>query len=475
MAKANRVVHSRWVRNLLATTALGVCGLAACDDAGSYPRADLRPSATATNKPAAQQQQAASTPRPSATTPVSASNSAPPAPTDSSTPPMRPPVASKELKAVAASNNAFGVDLFKAVASPSKNVALSPASLGTAFAMTFAGARGTTATEMQKTLHLQGSAEDVSKNAGKLATELTDGSRQATLKIANRLFGEKTYDLEKPFLESTKTAFKAELAPMDFKAHGEDARREINGWVEQQTEKRIHDLLPAGSVDPDTRLVLVNAMYLMAQWNHPFTEGLTADAPFHVTGSKSKNVKMMHEMADYPVMEGDGVKVVEMRYRGDALSMFVVLPDEKSSLEALEKSLTAEKLASWTEGMKGKMVKLSLPRFTIDPSESFALKETLQKLGMKSAFSNKADFTGIAKPKSKADELKLAQVFHKVFVRVDEKGTEAAAATAVEMAVKGMAASPVEINFDRPFLFFVRDNASGLVLFMGHVADPSEK
>lgn len=458
-------------------TALGTGCLAACDDAGTYPRADLRASSTVTQRPAAQQQQqqAASTPRPTTTASASASNSASPSPPDPSVPPMRPPVASKELKAIAASNNAFGIDLFKAVATPSKNVALSPASLGTALTMTFAGARGTTATEMQKTLHLQGSAEEVSKRSGQLASELTDGSRQATLKIANRLFGEKTYDLEKPFLESTKAAFKAGLAPMDFKSHGEDARREINGWVEQQTEKRIRDLLPSGSVDPDTRLVLVNAMYFTAPWDHPFTEGLTDDAPFHLTPSKSKKVKMMHEIADLQAMEGDGVKMVEMRYRGDALSMFVVLPDEKSSLEAVEKSLTAEKLQGWIDAVKGRSVKISLPRFTIDPAESFALKEPLEKLGMKSAFTDKADFTGIAKPKSKAEELKLAQVFHKAFVRVDEKGTEAAAASAVDVAAKGAAPIPLEISFDRPFLFFVRDNASGLVLFMGHVADPSEK
>ncbi len=474
MAKTNRLVDSGWVRKLLATAALGVCGLAACDDAGSYPRADLRPSATATNKPA-QQQQGAPTQRPTTTAASSAASSARPTPVDSSTPPMKPPVASKELKAIAASNNAFGLDLFKAVASPSKNAALSPASLGTALVMTFGGARGTTATEMQKTLHLQGSAEEISKSAGQLASELTDGSRQVTLKIANRLFGEKTYDLEKPFLESTRSAFKAELAPMDFKGHSDQARAEINGWVEQQTEKRIRDLLPAGSLSADTRLVLVNAMYFTGQWDHPFTEGRTDEAPFHVSSSKTKNVKMMHEMADRRVMDGDGVKVVELRYRGDAVSMLAVLPGEKSSLEAVEKSLTAEKVQGWIDGLKGQSVQLSMPRFTIDPAESTALRETLEKLGMKSAFTEKADFSGIAKPKAKADELKLAQVFHKAFVRVDEKGTEAAAASAVELAVKGAAPSPVEIKFDRPFLFLIRDNASGLILFMGHVADPSEK
>jgi serine protease inhibitor len=375
-------------------------------------------------------------------------------------------------------SNAFGFDLYKKTAKPGRNVAMSPFSVATALTMTWAGAKGDTEAQMRKVLHLDGAREQLLAEAGKTSAWLQATDRPFKLRGANQLFGEKgTFKLEQPFLDKTRFAYGAPLELLDFKASAEDARSKINGWVAQKTEKRITDLIPKNGVDTDTRLVLVNAIYFLGDWQDPFEKERTMPAAFSTTKTTKIDVPTMNQTAHYKHAKQDGVQAIELPYKGGDMSMVIIVPDAVDGLGAVEKSLDAKKLDELVNSMKGAKVWASIPKFEIAPPASLSLGDHLKAMGMKSAFdSGKADFTLIANPPSPADRLFIGKVFHKGFVKVDEKGTEAAAATAVVMPRAGAAPSkPIEFKADRPFLFVIRDNASGLVLFMGRVVDPTSK
>jgi serpin B len=378
---------------------------------------------------------------------------------------------------LARGNNAFAFDLYRGLGADSGNLVVSPASVSTALAMAWGGARGETAAQMGRVLRFEGTPEAVMRASGRLAASLQDPSRPIVFRIANRLFGEKTYRFEPAYLDATKAAFGAALEPVDFQRASEAARVLINTWVEEKTEKRIRNLVPQGSLSRETRLVLVNAIYFLGDWEAPFKKDATRPQPFSVSPSEKKDVATMHAVGHFRFVEKDGLKALELPYKGGQMSMLLVLPDALDGVPALEASLTAEGLDALVKLLSPVRVSVSLPKFEVDPTGSLPLGDVLQKLGMTKAFSPaRADFTGIANPPRPADRLFLSQVFHKAFVKVDEKGTEAAAATAVVM--ERAAAMPerlAEFKADHPFLFFIRDNASGMVLFMGRVADPSSK
>jgi serpin B len=380
------------------------------------------------------------------------------------------------MTALARSSNAFGLDLYRRIHKQG-NLALSPASIASALTMTWGGAKAETAGQMQKVLHLAGSQAEVMASSGKLATSLQDPARPVTLRIANRLFGEKSYALEPAYVEAAKAAFGAGVEAVDFKHAADAARTRINAWVEERTEKRITNLIPPRGVDGQTRLVLVNAIYFLGEWASPFTKESTHDAAFFVKKGQSRDVPTMHKAESYRYGDAGGLKAVELPYRGDQMSLLVLLPNDVDGLEALEKSLDDEKLDAIVASLERKRVMISLPKFEVNPAEALSLADLLREMGMADAFDrDKADFTGIANPPSRADRLFISKVFHKAFVRVDEKGTEAAAATAIIMSRAGSAMQKaVEFKADHPFLFVLRDNATGLILFMGRVADPSAK
>ncbi|MBI4951079.1 MAG: serpin family protein [Myxococcales bacterium] len=394
-----------------------------------------------------------------------------------STSPVGPATSSPEAKKAAAGSNAFGVDLYRKLRDRPGNLAVSPASLSMALAMTWGGAVGDTAAEMQKVMHFEGSATEVATGAGKLAAELQDPSRQVTFQIANRLFGEKSYAFEQPFLDATKRAFGAGLEAVDFKTGFEAARGTINTWVADHTEQRIQNLIPSGGLTDLTRLVLVNATYFLGVWQHEFEKERTHDAAFSTSKTATVEVPTMHQTASLKLAARDGMKMLELPYRGGAMSLLLVLPDAVDGLGALEAGLTLARLEGWAAGLEVQSVVVALPKFTIEPAEALALAPILQDLGMKLAFGDKADFTKIANPPAKDQQLRITDVFHKAFVKVDEKGTEAAAASAVVMGEKraGQPQEPQRFVADHPFLYLLRDNPSGLFVFMGRVVDPSAK
>lgn len=384
-----------------------------------------------------------------------------------------------ETTRFARSSNSFGFDLYRRLKSDPGNQVVSPASITSGLAMAWGGARGETAAQMKQTLHLEGAAAVVMHAAGALSRSLLDPARPVVFRIANRLFGERTYHFEPAFLEATRAAFDAALEPVDFHGSPEGARAGINGFVEAKTEKRIRDLIPPGGVDGQTRLVLVNALYFLGDWQEPFAKEATSPAPFHVSSRDQRSVPTMHRTGTFRFARRSGLLALTLPYKGDQMSMLVLLPEAVEGLAAVEESLTPAALDAIVQSLAPTAVAVALPKFEVDPKQSLSLGDLLVALGMPAAFDRrKADFTGIANPPDPADRLVISRVFHKAFVKVDEKGTEAAAATAVSMMRAGSAArreEPLEFRADHPFLFFIRDNASGLVVFMGRVADPSQK
>lgn len=390
---------------------------------------------------------------------------------------MLPPPSPVEASTFAKASNAFGVDLYREVASAKGNVAISPASVSMALAMPWVGARGPTSDEMKKVLHFEDAPEAVATSAGKLSSSLQDPSRPVVFRIANQLFGEITAPIEKPFLDTTSAAYGAPLVRVDFKKDFEGARANINTWVADKTEDRIKELIPIGGLDERTRLVVVNAIYFKGDWARPFSSDATHAGAFFAP-SGEKQAPMMHSGhgATYGYAEDDGVKALSMDYEGGSMSMLFLLPNEKDGVAALERSLTPAKIDGLVASLSNQPVDVTLPKFKIAPSQSLALGPTLGALGMPTAFDDRAaDFTGISNPPDPDERLHIQKVFHKAFLAVDEKGTEAAAATGVAVgAVTSLPPPAVPFVADHPFVFMIRDNASGLVLFMGRLEDPTQ-
>jgi len=376
---------------------------------------------------------------------------------------------------LASGSNAFGFDLFAHLRTTPGNLAFSPASLSLGLLLPWGGARGETDTAFRNVMHLDGSAAELLPAWGQLVTALQDPSRPVTLKVANRLFGDAGYTFAPAYLEATRAAFGAGLEPVDFRQAPEEARGTINAWVEEQTEKRIRELVPASGVTKEARPVLVNALYFLGKWQHPFEASATRPAAFHKTPDAARDVPTMHQTGAFRFVAQDGLKALELPYEGGSLALLLVLPDAVDGLPAVEQALDASGLDALVAGLASARVSVALPRFEIDPSASLSLADALVEMGLAVAFDrDQADFTGIANPPDPADRLLLSHVFHKAFVKVDETGTEAAAATAAAMVRAAALPAPPEAEFkaDHPFLFFLRDVPSGLLLFAGRVADP---
>jgi serpin B len=374
------------------------------------------------------------------------------------------------------SNNALAFDLYAKARVQPGNLALSPISISTALTMTWAGARGDTAAEMQRVLHLNEDGEAPLHAAAALLADLHQEDGGATLHIVNRLFGAESFEFDTRYLDQTKTFFGAALEPLNF-TDADQSRRHINDWVAKETAERIQNLIPVGALRPETRLVLVNAIYFLGQWTHPFTAESTVPIPFRAIAGEAHAVPTMQQVEDLPFAQTDGVKLLELAYRGSDVSMLLVLPDAADGLEAVERRLSPTVLEHWLGAIGTQLVFVALPKFEINPAQSLALSDTLSALGMPLAFdSDHADFSGISDPSNHDGRLYISDVFHKAFVKLDELGTEAAAATAV-VAVETSAAPPSGpppelFRADHPFLFVLRHVPTGAILFIGRVNDP---
>ena len=295
-------------------------------------------------------------------------------------------------------NNRFAVGLYGRLRSTtSGNLFLSPYSISTALAMTYAGAAGETGKQMAEVLHFTVPEPELHEAMASLGNSLlADKKKGYQLRVANRLWGQKGYEFLPEFLQTTRKHYGAELGILDFAQDTEAARREINGWVEKQTEEKIKDLLAPGVLDPMTRLVLTNAIYFKGDWQQKFNKKATKDAPFHVSADKEVMVPMMHQTEQFGYRAVDGLQVLEMPYANGELSMIVLLPKDIEGLPQLEKKLTQENLREWTKGLRRQKVIVYVPRFKM--TSQFGLKDTLQAMGMTLAFDDrKADFSRMSR------------------------------------------------------------------------------
>jgi serpin B len=388
--------------------------------------------------------------------------------------------------------NEVGVDLYRKLAAGNENLCLSPYSIEAALAMTFAGADGQTREEMARVLHL--SKEDSlhasfdalqhqlremsAKSAKEVAEsgELGGPKEPITLSIANRLFAQKGYDFRQTFFALVKERYGAPLELVDFVKNASGATQQINAWVLEQTRQRIRDLIPRDALKSTTRLVLANAIYLKAPWATAFSADRTKPEPFHVHGGTPVNVPTMHgHELSCGYAKRNGFTAMSIPYVGSDLQFVVLLPDDVNGLGSLEKTMTSAMLAECAK-LERRELDLYLPKFKFEPP-TLNLGSTLQALGMKTAFDQppgSANFDRMA-PRKPGDYLYISAVFHKTFIAVDEKGTEAAAATAVVMTyATGLRkpTKPLEVKIDRPFVYAIQHVPSGTCLFVGRVTDP---
>jgi len=397
-----------------------------------------------------------------------------------------------EFDLAAKATNELGVALYQQFATRDKNICLSPYSIQSALAMTFAGAEGDTRAEMARTLHfpnndtaihasfaaLQSSLAEIPQKTAKIADQSKKAggpSEPITLAIANRLFVQSDYEFRDSFQQLIKKFYGAPAEALDFRKDPEAARAHINKWVADQTRDRIRDLIPQGGIQALTRMVLANAIYFKAPWATEFKAGLTKSKPFHVNGGAPVNVPMMEQQKAFGYAKHEGFVAVTIPYSGSDLQFVILLPDE-NQFATVEYRLSPEMLAECKQ-LPVQEVDLELPKFKFEPP-TIPLVDNLKALGMQMSFDDpqgSANFDRMS-PKLRDKYLAISNVFHKTFIAVDERGTEAAAATAVVMQEASARfekpKEPIHVKVDRPFFYAIQHGPSGACLFFGRVTDP---
>jgi serpin B len=376
-----------------------------------------------------------------------------------------------ETAELVAGNNAFAFDLYPRLrAEQDGNLFYSPYSISSALAMTYAGARGETEQQMAATMHYTLPQERLHPAFNALDTRLAsyedDEDEDAfQLNVANAIWGQEGYEFLPTFLDTLAENYGAGLRTLDFANETEAARQTINDWVSDQTEEKIQNLIRKGMLGSMVRLVLTNAIYFNGKWVSPFEKSNTHDEPFTLLDGSKVTVPMMSQVESLKYVEGNGYQAVELPYRDSNVSMLFILP-EAGRFEEMEGVFSAEFVTAITESLTSQQVRLFAPKFTFE--SEFKLAETLIQMGMPAAFGN-ADFSGMTGNR----DLFIGDVVHKAFVAVDEEGTEAAAATAVIMVeIARMIEDAILMRLDRPFLFLIRDNDTGTILFIGRVLNP---
>lgn len=378
-----------------------------------------------------------------------------------------PTSAFSQINKAAEASNQFAFELYNQIAKTPGNLFFSPLSIEAALAMTTAGAQKETLSQMTKTLHL---APNYHPEFRTLLGHLK-GSKDFQLLIANRIWGGLGTEYYPSFLKLLQENYGANLSPLDFKTQPEPSRLKINQWVQQQTKDKIKDLLPDGTITPETDLVLTNAIYFKGSWTAQFEKELTKNDTFLIAATQKMSIPFMHRTSYFKYAENPELQLLEMTYKGNELVMDVLLPNPGVDLSLIEKKLTSTALGELIRKAQNAEVDVSIPKFKAE--SQFDLGEKLKALGMPLAFDpKKADFQGIRKIRP-GDNLYISKVIHKAFVDVNEKGTEAAAATGMEMMMETSIKPPPKIfKADHPFLFFIRHLKSGAILFMGRYSQP---
>ena len=385
-----------------------------------------------------------------------------------------PDVTNSQLAALVSGNSSFAFNLYQQLKKNNTgNLFYSPYSISTALAMTYAGAAGDTEKQMSSALHFTLPQAQLHTAFNELAIALASRGQNAegtngksfSLKISNALWSQQDYTILPGFLNILAQNYDAGVNLLDFIKSPEDSRVTINNWVSDQTNSRIKDLLPQGSIDSLTRFVLTNAIYFDAAWQYPFAKESTHNGTFNLLNGSTVTVPMMNHEGSYSYIKSTGYQAIELPYSGNEIAMDIIMPDA-GKFDTFESDLTADKVSGIIGNLKSSFLVLDMPKFSFD--SSFSLNTALSALGMPVAFDDiKADFSGI----TGNTDLHISDVVHKAFVAVDEEGTEAAAATGVVM---GLAALPQDsMNVNQPFIFLIRDVKSGAILFVGRVLNPA--
>jgi serpin B len=370
-------------------------------------------------------------------------------------------------------NNKFAFDLFNAISpSHNENLVVSPFSISTALAMTYAGAGGNTATQMARTLYFDADQESFHVNFSHwMNTIMEKGEAKKQLQIANSLWPQEDYPFKDEFMDLIREYYGSAFYKVNYKGDREKIRQQINAWVEKHTNDLIKDLIQPGVLVDDTRLVLVNAIYFLSNWKIAFDENATHTTTFNINRERTVSVPFMYMKDDLMYVETDDFKALELEYEGSGFSMLIVLPAGNKDIDEFVSGFDASTFAQTIEKLEKQEVQVYLPSFKV--RSKFDLEKLLASMGMPDAFSNRADFSNM----TPLNDLKIDKVIHEAFIDVHEEGTEAAASTAVVIIRKSAMVDPPANIFraDRPFFYAIRENASNSILFMGKVVNPADK
>lgn len=364
-------------------------------------------------------------------------------------------------------NTEFALDIYGKIKEQEGNLFLSPYSISTAFAMTYAGAKGETEKQMAEAMRFTLPQNKLHELFSIIQGDLNKVQQNGNVKlaVANSLWPHRKYPFREDYMGVLKKNYGTSVTALDYVKETEKSRKRINEWVEDKTNDKIKELLKPGVLNSMTRLVLVSAIYFKGNWDSQFKKNSTSEASFKITADKTVKVPMMYQKQTFGYYADKELQVLEMPYVGKELSMIVLLPAEVDGIGALEKKLSVENLNKWTGKLRKRKVDIWIPKFKM--TSEFSLNKTLAAMGMKDAFGKAADFSGMDGSKL----LYISEAIHKAFVEVNEEGTEAAAATAVVMMSRSR---PMSIRFraDHPFMFLIRDNKTKSILFMGRMNNP---
>jgi len=367
-------------------------------------------------------------------------------------------------------NNRFAINLYSQYKSEEGNIFFSPFSISTAMAMVYEGAEGKTAKEIKSVFGFPKYDNSRRNQYSNLLSDINKKDNEYALKTANALWAEQDFHFLDEYLTTVEKYYGGKTTNLDFKNEWEASRLIINNWVEDKTNDKIKDLLPEDLIDADTRLVLTNAIYFKAKWLIQFDADKTRDEYFRVNPDKSIKVPMMQptsQKSTFNYTQNKDLQILEMPYAGEDLSMLILLPLD-DDIEALENSFTIEKLTEWKKSLRKRRVNIYIPKFKFETK--YFMKKTLSDLGMPTAFTGSADFSGMTGTR----DLKIDKVIHQAFIEVNEEGTEAAAATGISMMPTSMPPPTPIFKADHPFIFIIQQNETGNILFMGRVSDPSK-
>ena len=366
--------------------------------------------------------------------------------------------------------NAFTTATYQSLAQGNGNLILSPFNIGISLSMALAGARGATADGIAKTLH-ERYDESYDSALSRLTADLAKmgNVNRNELLMANELWVQQGFPIQAKFEKTLADDYHAPLTPLDFIANPEGARREINRWAAQHTKDRIKEISGPNSLNRSSRLILTSAIYFYGKWERPFLTSRTQRAAFMLLSGGNTQTNFMNQTARFGYAETPSSQILEMRYTSTGMAFDVLLPKSRDGLSDLEKSLTSERLFGWLGTLAERKVQVTLPKFRAEAE--FSLCGTLSAMGMRTAFTDGADFSGI----SSHGKLKISDVVHKAFVDVTEAGTEAAAVTGthVTMIAARPPEEPIVFRADHPFLFLIRDTGSGAILFVGRLTIPN--